>query len=334
MNIPLCVKDSTIRILFTEGSDRRMMEAAIQLHNEHILTPLLYGDTKELHALAVEYGLSLAGILIVDPKQFAHREDMIRRMLKLRKGKTDEHTCREWLMKDTYFCTMYVELGYADGLLGGSANSTADTLRPIMQLIKTRLPHTIVSSCFLMSRKDEHYIFADCSLNRNPNTDELVEIALQAAETAKTFQLKPRVALLSYSTHGSGSGTDVDKVREAAQRLQRMPLDYAVDGELQVDCALSARVAKLKAVDSIVGGNANILIFPDLNAGNIGYKLVANLGGFEALGPILQGVRLPMNDLSRSATTEEIYKMAIITAMQKEAEAGRNVNADSSNLGI
>ena len=232
MNIPLCVKDSTIRILFTEGSDRRMMEAAIQLHNEHILTPLLYGDTKELHALAVEYGLSLAGILIVDPKQFAHREDMIRRMLKLRKGKTDEQTCREWLMKDTYFCTMYVELGYADGLLGGSANSTADTLRPIMQLIKTRLPHTIVSSCFLMSRKDEHYIFADCSLNRNPDTDELVEIALQAAETAKTFQLEPRVALLSYSTHGSGSGTDVDKVREAAERLQRMPLDYAVDGEL------------------------------------------------------------------------------------------------------
>ena len=334
MNIPLCVKDSTIRILFTEGRDRRMMEAAIRLHNEHILTPLLYGDTKELHALAVEYGLSLAGILIVDPKQFAHREEMIRRMLKLRKGKTDEQTCREWLMKDTYFCTMYVELGYADGLLGGSANSTADTLRPIMQLIKTRLPHTIVSSCFLMSRKDEHYIFADCSLNRTPDTDELVEIALQAAETAKTFQLEPKVALLSYSTHGSGSGTDVDKVREAAQRLQRMPLDYAVDGELQVDCALSARVAKLKAVDSVVGGHANILIFPDLNAGNIGYKLVANLGGFEALGPILQGVRLPMNDLSRSATTEEIYKMAIITAMQKEAEAGRNANADSSNLEI
>ncbi|MCB7429902.1 phosphate acetyltransferase, partial [Erysipelatoclostridium ramosum] len=122
--------------------------------------------------------------------------------------------------------------------------------------------------------KDEHYIFADCSLNRTPDTDELVEIALQAAETAKTFQLEPRVALLSYSTHGSGSGTDVDKVREAAERLQRMPLDYAVDGERQVDCALSARVAKLKAVDSIVGGNANILIFPDLNAGNIGYKLV------------------------------------------------------------
>lgn len=336
MNIPLCVKDSSVRILFTEGRDRRMMEAALRLYNEQILTPLLYGDTRQLYEQAEAYGLSLTGIQIVDPKRFTQREDMIRRMLELRKGKTDERTCREWLKMDTYFCTMYVELGYADGLLGGSANSTADTLRPIMQLIKTRMPHTIVSSCFLMSRRDEHYIFADCSLNRNPNTDELVEIALQAAESAKTFQLEPKVALLSYSTHGSGSGTDVDTVREAAQRLQRMPLDYDVDGELQVDCALSRRVAELKAVDSTVGGNANVLIFPDLNAGNIGYKLVANLGGFEALGPILQGVRLPMNDLSRSATTEEIYKMAIITAMQKEAgkKMRRHGNADSIDLGI
>ena len=172
-------------------------------------------------------------------------------------------------------------------------------------------------------------------VRRKPAPD-MVEIALQAAESAKTFQLEPKVALLSYSTHGSGSGTDVDTVREAAQRLQRMPLDYDVDGELQVDCALSRRVAELKAVDSTVGGNANVLIFPDLNAGNIGYKLVANLGGFEALGPILQGVRLPMNDLSRSATTEEIYKMAIITAMQKEAgnKMRRHGNADSIDLGI
>lgn len=319
MNIPITVKDSSIRILFTEGSDKRMMEAAVRLHTEEILTPLLYGDCEHLQHLAADYALSLDGIQIVDPKRFEHREDMIQRMLKLRRGKTDEQTCREWLMKDTYFCTMYVELGYADGLLGGSANSTAETLRPIMQLIKTRMPHTIVSSCFLMSRKDEHYIFADCSLNRNPDADELVEITLQSAETAKTFQMEPRVALLSYSTHGSGSGMDVDTMCEAARRLKRMPLDYAVDGELQADCALSKRVADMKAPDSSVGGAANVLIFPDLNAGNIGYKLVANLGGFEALGPILQGVRLPMNDLSRSATTEEIYKMAIITAMQKEA---------------
>ena len=319
MNIPLTVKDRAIRILFTEGADRRMMEAAIRLHNEQILTPLLYGTTKKLQQLAADYELSLDGIEIIDPELFAHRESMVRRMLKLRRGKTDEQTCRKWLMKDTYFCTMYVELGYADGLLGGSANSTAETLRPIMQLIKTRMPHTIVSSCFLMSRGDEHYIFADCSLNRNPNVDELVEIALQSADTARTFCMEPKVALLSYSTHGSGSGADVDTIHEAAQRLKRMPLDYAVDGELQVDCALSKRVAGLKAADSPVGGTANVLIFPDLNAGNIGYKLVANLGGFEALGPILQGVRLPMNDLSRSATTEEIYKMAIITAMQREA---------------
>ena len=250
MNIPITVKDSSIRILFTEGSDKRMMEAAVRLHTEEILTPLLYGDCEHLQHLAADYALSLDGIQIVDPKKFEHREDMIQRMLKLRRGKTDEQTCREWLMKDTYFCTMYVELGYADGLLGGSANSTAETLRPIMQLIKTRMPHTIVSSCFLMSRKDEHYIFADCSLNRNPDADELVEITLQSAETAKTFQMEPRVALLSYSTHGSGSGMDVDTMCEAARRLKRMPLDYAVDGELQADCALSKRVADMKAPDS------------------------------------------------------------------------------------
>ena len=154
-------------------------------------------------------------------------------------------------------------------------------------------------------------------MNIKPNVDELVEITLQSAQSAKTFGMKPRVALLSYSTYGSGHGEDVDMVKEVATRLKRLPLDYEVDGELQVDCALNKDVAMLKAPDSKVGGCANVLIFPDLNAANIGYKLVANLGGYEAYGPILQGVRLPMNDLSRSATIDEIYTMALITAMQK-----------------
>ena len=169
-----------------------------------------------------------------------------------------------------------------------------------------------------MLKKEQRLIFADCSMNRNPNVDQLVEITLQSAESAKAFGLTPKVALLSYSSKGSGSGIDVDLVRETAIRLSHMPLDYIVDGELQVDCALNAQVAELKAPNSPIKGEANVLIFPDLNSGNIGYKLVANLGGYEALGPILQGVRLPMNDLSRSASIDEIYKMAIITAMQKE----------------
>lgn len=321
MDFKTCIAHSGIRILFTEGCDSRMLKAAVRLHEEDCLVPILYGKRAQLEEAAKACSLDITDIEHVDPDEFPYKEDMILRILQLRKGKIDRMTAEEWLQKDTYFCTMYVELGYADGLLGGSTNSTAETLRPIMQLIKTKQGHTIVSSCFLMNRGEEHYIFADCSLNISPNSDQLVEIALQSAESAKQFGIEPRVALLSYSTYGSGHGPDVDQVKEAVTRLKRLPLDYPVDGEMQVDCALSEKVAQLKAPTSPIGGCANVFIFPDLNAGNIGYKLVANLGGFEALGPILQGVRLPMNDLSRSATTEEIYKMAIITAMQCKAQS-------------
>lgn len=321
MNFKTCIAHSGIRILFTEGCDSRMLKAAVRLHEEDCLVPILYGKRAQLEEAAKACSLDITDIEHVDPDEFPYKEDMILRILQLRKGKIDRMTAEKWLQKDTYFCTMYVELGYADGLLGGSTNSTAETLRPIMQLIKTKQGHTIVSSCFLMNRGEEHYIFADCSLNISPNSDQLVEIALQSAESAKQFGIEPRVALLSYSTYGSGHGPDVDQVKEAVTRLKRLPLDYPVDGEMQVDCALSEKVAQLKAPTSPIGGCANVFIFPDLNAGNIGYKLVANLGGFEALGPILQGVRLPMNDLSRSATTEEIYKMAIITAMQCKAQS-------------
>lgn len=311
------VKGKGIRIVFTEGKDQRMMEAAILLHQKDLIVPILYGDRKELNDLAKQNGYDMDGILLLDPKEFQDKERMINRMLELRKGKADRDKVESWYRKDSYFCTMYVELGYADGMLGGSTNSTADTLRPIMQLIKTSPGNTIVSSCFLMSRDEEHYIFADCSLNRNPNVDQLVEIALQSAQSAKSLGLVPCVAMLSYSTYGSGLGEDVELVKEASTRLKRLPLDYLIDGEMQVDCALNETVAKLKAPQSKVGGHANVLIFPDLNAANIGYKLVANLGRFQAYGPILQGVRLPMNDLSRSANVEEIYTMALITALQK-----------------
>lgn len=312
------IKGKGIKIVFTEGKDLRMMKAAIQLYEKDLLIPILYGNRLELNTIAQAHHLNIAGIRILDPEEFVDKEAMLNRMLELRKGKADRDTVERWYFKDSYFCTMYVEMGYADGLLGGSTNSTADTLRPIMQLIKTSPGNSIVSSCFLMCKNEEHYIFADCSLNIKPNVDELVEITLQSAQSAKSFGITPYVALLSYSTYGSGQGEDVDKVKETATRLKRLPLDYSVDGELQVDCALNQGVAALKAPTSKVGGKANVLIFPDLNAANIGYKLVANLGGFQAYGPILQGVRLPMNDLSRSATVEEIYTMALITALQKQ----------------
>lgn len=305
-----------LRILFTEGKDPRMLKVAARLNEEGRLVPVLFGEMEDITKIAKEYELDIHGIEIINPTVFKEREAMLNRMLELRRGKVDRTTVESWYTKDSYFCTMYVEMGFADGLLGGSTNSTADTLRPIMQLVKTSPGNTFVSSCFIMNKGDHHLVFADCSLNRNPDVDHLVEIALQTAENAKTFGILPSVAMLSYSSKGSGLGPDVDRVKEATSRLLRMPLDYPVDGEMQVDCALIEHVAQLKAPDSVVAGHANVLIFPDLNAANIGYKLVANLGGYEALGPILQGVRLPMNDLSRSATSDEIYKMALITAMQ------------------
>lgn len=311
------LKGKGLKIVFTEGKDLRMMKAAERLRDKDLLIPVLYGKREELSKLANQHHIILDHMILLDPDEFQDQTAMENRMLELRKGKADRETVRAWMKKDAYFCTMYVEMGYADGLLGGSTNSTADTLRPIMRLVKTSPGNTIVSSCFLMCKEDKEYVFADCSLNIKPNADELVEIALQSAQSAKTFGIEPSVALLSYSTYGSGHGEDVELVKEVATRLKRLPLDYLVDGELQVDCALNKDVAKLKAPDSKVGGCANVLIFPDLNAANIGYKLVANLGGYEAYGPILQGVRLPMNDLSRSATVDEIYTMALITAMQK-----------------
>ena len=310
--------EAKTRILFTEGTDPRVLHAAQKLIDKNVLHPIVYGKRDRIKEVASKEHLDIRKLEILDPDAFADKEQMLLRMLELRKGKADRKMAEEWIQKDTYFCTMYVEMGYADGLLGGSTNSTADTLRPIMQLVKTKPGCSFMSSCFLMLKKEQRLIFADCSMNRNPNVDQLVEITLQSAESAKAFGLTPKVALLSYSSKGSGSGIDVDLVRETAIRLSHMPWDYIVDGELQVDCALNPQVAELKAPNSPIKGEANVLIFPDLNSGNIGYKLVANLGGYEALGPILQGVRLPMNDLSRSASIDEIYKMAIITAMQKE----------------
>jgi phosphate acetyltransferase len=216
---------------------------------------------------------------------------------------------------------MLVERGYAHGLLGGATYSTADTVRPALQIIKTKPGCNLVSSSFIMRRvkdgKEERYVMADCAINLHPDENQIVEIALQSAETAKIFGIDPKVVLLSYSSYGSGKGEDVEKMTNAACRLKGMELDYPVDGELQFDAAFSMDVAKIKAPKSDVAGRANVFIFPDINAGNIGYKIAQRLGDFEALGPILQGLNAPINDLSRGCNTEEVYKMAIITALQK-----------------
>ncbi len=306
------------RIVFTEGTDPRILEAASRLQREEILTPILLGNPDEINAAAKACNWPVDDIEMIDPLNYDGLDEMVLKMTELRKGKMDEAACREALKKANYFGTMLVQMGKADCLLGGATYSTADTVRPALQLIKTRPGSKIVSSCFILSRKteggNEMYAMGDCAINLDPNDEELAEIAYETARTAKRFTIDPKVALLSYSTLGSGKGESVDKVRMAAEKLKTMNLDFPADGELQFDAAFSPVVAKTKAPESAVAGKANVFIFPDINAGNIGYKIAQRLGGFEAFGPILQGLNAPINDLSRGCNADEVYKMSIITA--------------------
>ena len=244
---------------------------------------------------------------------------MVEKMVALRKGKMTAEQCRDALMQANYFGTMLVKMGYADALLGGATYSTADTVRPALQIIKTKPGSKIVSSCFILVRDSatgdrEVLSMGDCAINIKPSEDELVEIALETAATAKVFGIDPKVAFLSYSTLGSGKGEDVDKMRGACTKAKAAAPDLAIDGELQFDAAVSPTVARAKCPNSTVAGHANTFIFPDINAGNIGYKICQRMGGFDAYGPILQGLNAPINDLSRGCNAQEVYSMAIITA--------------------
>lgn len=311
------INGKNVRIVFPEGTDDRILEAALRLHKEEVLVPVLLGNKDEVKAKADELGFNIEGIEIVDPLTYENIDDMVQKMVVLRKGKMDAGQCREALKKTNYFGTMLVAEGLADGLVGGATYSTADTVRPALQLVKTKPTSNIVSSAFIMARGQEKYVMGDCAINIMPSEDDLVEIAIETANTARVFGVEPIVGMLSYSTLGSGKGEAVDKVRNATERLKTMKVDFAVDGEFQFDAAISPTVAQTKAKDSDVAGKCNTFIFPNIEAGNIGYKIAQRLGGFEACGPILQGLNAPINDLSRGCNAEEVYKVAIITAAQK-----------------
>lgn len=311
------VKGKGIRIVFTEGWDARVQRAVIDLKKNDVIHPILLGSPEQIENCAKENGLDVSGIEQIDPMNYDGIEEMAVKMVELRRGKMDMEQCRKALKASNYFGTMLVQMGKADGLLGGATYSTADTIRPALQLVKTAPGQPLVSSCFLLVKGSEQYIMGDCSININPTPDELVEITIQTAHTARQFGIEPKVALLSYSSMGSAKGECVAKMAEAATRLKRMPIDFEVDGEMQFDCAVAPEVAALKAPDSKVAGQANTFIFPNLSSGNIGYKIAARLGGWQAIGPVLQGLNAPINDLSRGCTSQEIYKMAIVTAAQK-----------------
>ncbi|MDD6998099.1 MAG: phosphate acetyltransferase, partial [Oscillospiraceae bacterium] len=251
---------------------------------------------------------------IIDPANYTGFDEMVAKMVELRKGKMTAEDCAKALSKSNYFGTMLVKMGKADCLLGGATYSTADTVRPALQLIKCKPGIQSVSSCFILTRGEESIAMGDCAININPSEDEVVECTVETAHTAEIFGIDPRVALLSYSTKGSGKGDTVDKMRNATARVQEAHPELKVDGELQFDAAVAPEVGQLKAPGSKVAGYANTFIFPDINAGNIGYKIAQRLGGFEAYGPILQGLNAPINDLSRGCNAEEVYKMSLITA--------------------
>ncbi|MDR3728261.1 MAG: phosphate acetyltransferase, partial [Oscillospiraceae bacterium] len=281
------------KIVFTEGTDPRILEASARLLSGTFLTPVLVGNVDEVRAAAEEAGFNIRGAEIVDPENFADMEKMVSTLVELRKGKMTEEQCRTALKQGNYFGTMLVKMGYADALLGGATYSTADTVRPALQIIKTKPGSKIVSSCFILVRPSatgdrEVLAMADCAINIKPTEDELVEIALETSNTAKIFGIDPKVAFLSYSTLGSGKGEDVDKMRNACAKAKAAAPDLAIDGEMQFDAAVSPRVAHTKCPESKVAGHANTFIFPDINAGNIGYKIAQRMGSFEAYGPILQ----------------------------------------------
>lgn len=288
----------------------------MRLHSEGLVVPILIGNEAEVHKAAENYRFNLDGIEILDPKDYAEFDAMVDAFVERRNGKATEEQAREILTDVNYFGTMLVYMGKADGLVSGAAHSTADTVRPALQIIKTREGVSRTSGAFIMLRGQERYLFADCAINPNPDAQVLSEIAVESARTAEMFDIDPKVAMLSFSTKGSASGEQADKVIEATKLAKEQNPDLAIDGELQFDAAFVSAVAQAKAPGSDVAGQAKVFVFPELQAGNIGYKIAQRLGGFEAVGPILQGLNQPISDLSRGCVEEDVYKTAIITANQ------------------
>ena len=326
------LKANPRKIVFTEGTDARILEAAARLLEGGFLTPILVGNEAEVKAAADKGGFKIDGAPIVDPATYAEMDAMVAEMVALRKGKMSPEECREMLQKGNYFGTMLVKMGKADCLLGGATYSTADTVRPALQLVKTKPGANLVSSCFIMTREGgdpalQKICMADCAINLSyddtldkegnvvlSGAQKLAEVAVESARTAAIFGIDPKVAMLSFSTNGSGKGATVKLSHDATIEAKAMDPELLIDGEMQFDAAVAPEVGQLKFPGSPVAGYANTFIFPTIEAGNIGYKIAQRLGGYEAYGPILQGLNAPINDLSRGCNAEEVYSMAIITA--------------------
>lgn len=304
------------KIVFPESLDERILTATSQLAAAGIVTPILIGNEPDIVDRANAIGVDVSQCEFVDHEAYDQFEEMVSQFVERRAGKVTEEEARDLLKKENYFGTMLVHMNQADGLVCGAVHSTADTVRPALQIIKTKPGLKRTSGVFLMVRDDQKFIFGDSAISINPDREDLAEIAIESAATGELFGIDPRVAMLSFSTRGSAKSTETEKVVEALEIAKEKAPSLVIDGEFQFDTAFVPSVAKQKAPDSPIQGNANIFVFPNLDAGNIGYKMAERLGGFEAIGPILQGINKPVNDLSRGCTSEDVYKLALITAIQ------------------
>ena len=323
-------------IVFTEGTDARILSAASRLLKEDLMDVILCGNVDAVKAAAKQGGFDVSKAQILDPLTYEGFDEMVNTMVELRKGKMSAEDCAASLKKSNYFGTMLVKMGKADALLGGATYSTADTVRPALQLVKTKKGANLVSSVFILVREkngvEERIAMGDCAINidyqdtvdketgevKVKAAEKLAEVAVESAKTAAYFGIDPKVAVLSFSTYGSGKGGTVQLSHDAVIEARKKDPNLVIDGEFQFDAAVSEVVAKTKCPDSKVAGQANTFIFPLIEAGNIGYKIAQRLGGYEAYGPILQGLNAPINDLSRGCNADEVYKMAIITAGMAE----------------
>ncbi|MGW7960523.1 phosphate acetyltransferase [Staphylococcus xylosus] len=310
-----------VKIVLPEGEDERVLTAATRLQGTDYVTPVVLGNEANVKALANDKGLDIANLEIIDPETSELKQELVTAFVERRKGKATEEQAQEMLKNVNYFGTMLVYTGKAEGLVSGAAHSTGDTVRPALQIIKTKPGVSKTSGIFFMIKDDQQYIFGDCAINPTLEAQDLAEIAVESAKSAKSFGMSPRVAMLSFSTKGSAKSDDVEKVSNAVDMAQEKIKadnieDVVVDGEFQFDAAIVPEVAKKKAPDAKIQGDANVFVFPSLEAGNIGYKIAQRLGGFDAVGPVLQGLNSPVNDLSRGCSIEDVYNLSIITATQ------------------
>ena len=320
-------------IVLPEGSEDRILRAASTLLQRQVADITLLGEEESIRARAIELGLDLSEAKVIDPRsgelfeKFAHEYTAMR----AHKGMTVDRA-REIVASVSYFGTLMVQLGYADGMVSGAAHTTAHTIRPAFEIIKTVPGVSVVSSVFLMCLEDRVLVYGDCAVNPDPTAEQLADIAISSAATATQFGVEPRIAMLSYSTGESGTGADVDKVRAATELVRERRPDLSVEGPIQYDAAVDASVAASKMPESLVAGRATVFVFPDLNTGNNTYKAVQRSAGAIAIGPVLQGLRAPVNDLSRGALVQDIVNTVAITAIQAQAraEAQAQLHAEAS----